>query len=149
MLKSVIAGRTKVGAYIKGIQVDKDDVLSIEVEKAVSDRMTTEEVILLLDKLIEQDGELNTKLENDLKVISDKLQEVSTRIGVAQTVKTAREALESTKDKLKVEEPKVKDLEGKLKLAKKDLSKRKKLDDTASKIDAELPNYDIAINKTE
>ena len=48
-------GLKSVKQYIDGIMADKDDVLSIEADKAKAGNMTTEDVISLLDRLIDKD----------------------------------------------------------------------------------------------
>ena len=76
-------GRKSVNQYIKGIQVDPDDVLSIEVEKAKKEELTSEAVIELLDKLTDQDSALKDKLDGELKKINDDLEAVNQKIGAA------------------------------------------------------------------
>ena len=69
-------GKKSITQYIKGIQVDKDDVLILDVEKAQNDEMITDDVLELLDKLIEQDIILQKKLDSELEQINNELEKI-------------------------------------------------------------------------
>ena len=58
--------KKSIDQYISGIQVDRDDVLSIDVDKAKDGLMTIDDVVELLDKLTEKDRALKDKLECEL-----------------------------------------------------------------------------------
>ncbi len=138
----VMDGKKSVKLYINGIQVDRDDVLSIDVEKAKADNMTTEDVICLIDKLIVQDRELKAKLVLELEEISAELEVVTGKIGAAEAVNNAKKALEKAKEQLQDEEPKVERLKDELKTSKEGLKEKSKLESKAAKIETEYPNYD-------
>ena len=140
----VMDGKKSVKQYIDGIQVDEDDVLSMKVEKAQAGRMTTEEVVELLDNLTNQDSALKDRLTNELNKINDDLEKVNAKIGAAKAIETAKKALEKAKKSLDEEEPVLVVLKEELKTAKAGLSDKTKLEKQASKIEAEYPNYDLA-----
>ena len=68
--------KKSIEQYIANIQVDQDDVLSIDVEKAIVGNMTTEAVVELLDRLTDQDAVLKDKLNTELENISKDLEKV-------------------------------------------------------------------------
>lgn len=137
-------GKKSINQYIAGIQADKDDVLSIEVEKAIAGSMPTDDVIELLDKLTDQDTALKDKLDEELAGINNSLENVNAKIGAAEALAKAKEALEKAKKKLEIEEPKIPALESAFKEAKAALKDKTKLEKDSAKIEAELSGYDAA-----
>ena len=133
-----------VNQYIAGIQVDKDDVLSMEVENAVAGKMTTDDVILLLDKLTNQDSLAKDRLETELKETNAELDQVSSRIGSAKTLEKAKEAIVKAKEELSTEEPKIDGLNVAFEEAKKALNEKTRLEKEATKIEGERPKYEAA-----
>ena len=141
-------GRKSVNQYIKGIQVDPDDVLSIEVEKAKKEELTSEAVIELLDKLTDQDSALKDKLDGELKKINDDLEAVNQKIGVAQEVEKAKRAKADAEEKLKNEEPKLEQRQKEHDQAKTALIEKAGIEKEATTIENELPGYD-AVDKLQ
>ena len=141
-------GRKSVNQYIKGIQVDPDDVLSIEVEKAKKEELTSEAVIELLDKLTDQDSALKDKLDGELKKINDDLEAVNQKIGVAQEVEKAKRAKADAEEKLKNEEPKLEQRQKEHDQAKTALIGKAGIEKEATTIENELPGYD-AVDKLQ
>ena len=135
-------GKKSVKQYIDGIQVDKDDVLSIEVSKAKDDKMTTEDVVALLDKLIGQDMAEQDSLNAELNKINTQLEEVNGNIGAAQTLIQAKKDMEDAKAGLEKEEPKLSAYEGIVKEAEDALEAKTELEKKAHRIEAELQRYD-------
>ena len=135
-------GRKSVKQYIDGIMVDKDDVLSIEVDKAKADDMTTEDVIDLLDKLTGNDHALKDKLDGQLEGIKKQLEEVNNRIGAAEALENARKSIENAENKLKVEKPELKKLESALDSAREALKDKSGIEAEAVKIESKLGDYD-------
>lgn len=140
----VLDGKKSISQYISGIQVDKDNVLSIEVAKAVKGELLTEDVIELLDRLTDEDSALKQKLEEELKEISGELEEVNKRIGSAQTLEKARKSKEEAEGRLVKEAPKVSDLEELFAKAKESLTGRTELEKRATQIETDFPKYDRA-----
>ncbi len=137
-------GRKSIEQYILGIRVDKDDVLSIEVEKAQNGSMTTEDVVELLDKLTGQDSALKDSLDDELKRINKDLEEVNKKIGAAAEVEKAVKAKAEAEAELKDEEPKLELLTGDFNKAKSALKDKTELEKKAVTIETELPDYDSA-----
>ncbi len=135
-------GKKSVKQYILGIQVDKDDVLSIDAEKARSGAMTTEDVIELLDKLTDQDAALKDKLDQELKQINDELEAVNKKIGAAQEVEKAGKAKADAEEKLKKEEPELEKRTKEAEEARTALKDKTRIEKEATTIENELPDYD-------
>ncbi len=135
-------GKKSVQQYILGIQVDKDDVLSIDVKNAQSGNMTTEDVVELLDKLTDQDLALKDRLDSELKKLNDDLEAVNKIIGAAEEIEKARKAKKEAESKLEKEEPKLNELTTAYEKAKAALNDRSKLEREATTIENELPDYD-------
>lgn len=134
--------KKSIEQYIAGIQVDQDDVLSIDVERAIAGNMTTEAVVELLDKLTGKDVALKDKLDTELEKINKDLEKVNNTIGAAEALENAKEALGKAEKQLEIEEPKVEEKKAVFDEAKKDLKGKDALQKKATQIEAELPNYD-------
>ena len=135
-------GKKSVKQYILGIQVDKDDVLSIDVEKAQSGQMTTEDVVELLGKLTDQDDVLKDELEGELKQINDALEDVNKKIGAAQEGEKAKNAKAEAEENLNKEIPVLEQQTAEVSKAETALKEKAGLDRKAAAIEAELPDYD-------
>ena len=134
--------KRSVNQYISGIQVDADDVLSLDVDKAKSEEMLTEEVVELLDKLIDEDEESKKKLDEELKDINKNLEDVSTKIGAAQALEKAKENIAIAKAQIRVEEPKISEAEEARDEAKKALGKKAEIEKQAHAIEIKMSDYD-------
>lgn len=137
-------GKRSIAQYIAGIQVDKDDVLSIDAGKAKDGEMTVEDVLILLDRLTDQDIKAKDALAEELDKINGELEGVNKRIGAADALKKAKAALKDAQEKLFVEEPKIAVLEEEFKNRKEALKDKTKFERESAKIEAKLPDYDAA-----
>ncbi len=135
-------GIKSISQYISGIQVDPDDVLSMEVDKAKDGTMTSEDVIELLDKLTNKDIANRDKLDSNLAKINEELEKVNAKLGAAKAIETAKQALEAAKNQLNSEEPKIAILTETLAAAREALKQKASLEKSANQIEVELPNYD-------
>ncbi len=135
-------GKKSIEQYISGIRCDRDSVHSSQVEKAGKGELTTEDVVLLLDDLILEDGDEKKKLDEELAAISGELQEVNRRLGTAKTIEKAKKACSDMKEKLLTEEPKSSELEEAFEKAKAALGKKSELEKKAATIEADFPRYE-------
>ena len=148
-------GKKSIEQYIAGIRVEKEDVLSMEVEKAKEGNLTTEDVIALLDSLTTQDLARKDALEQELSGIHGELEQVNAKSGAGEALEKAKEALEKAEQALLTQEPKLPELEKNFAAAKEALQDKTELEKAAAKIEAELPSYDAVdailreIEKTE
>ena len=134
-------GRKSVRQFVDGILVDKDDVLSIDVDKAKAGEMTTDSVIELLDRLTDTDLAEKDKLDKSLEKIKGQLEEVNNRIGAAEVLNNAKKALEKAENELIEEKPKLEKLLLDLEEARIALKEKSKLDQEAGKIESEYEKY--------
>ncbi len=135
-------GKKSVKQYILGIQADKDDVLSVDVEKAQSGQMTTEDIVELLNKSTDQDDALKDELDEELNRINDALEVVNKKIGAAQEIENAKKAKAEAEENLNKEIPVLEQRKAEFGKAETALKEKAELDRKAAAIDAELPDYD-------
>jgi len=135
-------GKKSIKQYIDNIAVDENDVLCMEVEKAMDNQMTTEDILLLIDKLVNQDDEVRENLEKESVKINDELAIVNGNIKVAETLERSKKELSDSKEKLDRLIPVEKELKAKEDLAKKELQNKDNFTSEAAKIEADLANYD-------
>ena len=136
--------KKSIDQYVEGIQVDKDDVLSIDVTKAKAGEMTTEDVLQLLDKLLEQDISAKDSYEKELQKIDKELAEINTKIGIATKIKESKDQIEAARKQLIEERPLLKEYENNMKEAEMALKEKPELEKKANKIDNDLSRYDDA-----
>ena len=139
-------GKNRLNLHIAGIQVDICDNLSKEVENAKKGKLSTVEVIELLNKLIEKDSTLKTSLDEEWSDLSNKLKEVNAKIGAAEALANAKTSLEKAKQDLIIEEPKIANLKAALEEAKESLDMKREIDGLSAIIVEELPRYDTLQN---
>ena len=137
-------GKKSVEQFIQGIQVPKDDVLSIDVQKAKRGEMTTEDVIELLDKLITQDEALKVKADDGLQQINNALEAVNKKIGAAEEVEKSKKAKADAEEKLKKEEPELTLQKERFEEAGLKLKEKAQLEKETLAIEAELRQYEAA-----
>ncbi len=135
-------GKKSINESIAGIQVDKDDVMSIDVEKAQKGEMTTEDVVELLEKLLSNDLALKDSLEAELDDTNKKLETVNASIGAAETLEKSKMAYAKAKERLAQEELQIPTLEEVYNKAKEELNSKSKYEKESAKIESELTVYD-------
>lgn len=136
--------QNSIRQYIDDIQVENDDVLSIEVENAKSGLITTEDTIGLLERLIDQDELLRSQIDKDLEKIDGEISTVDGQVGAAQAVEKAHKSIKEAERQLEEEKPKATTLKSEFEEAKKELKRKGKIESMADAIENELPKYDSA-----
>ena len=134
--------KTSISQYINGIDCDKDNTDFIEVEKAKSGNLTTEDIIILLKKLIADDVITENKKDENRDKLQKELDSVKACINKANEITKAKKDLENNKVKLKNESDKQKILSEKFESVKLNLIETKKLNEQIAEIKALLPDYD-------
>ena len=135
-------GKKAINQYISGIQADKDDVLSIEAEKAVKGELPTADVMELLDKLIGTDNDRDEAVRKELDKINEELEQVNNRLGAAETLEKARKEMAAAGEELQEREPELKNLAEVFEKRKTALKDKSELEKSCATIQAELKNYD-------
>ncbi len=137
-------GKKAISQYISGIQCDKDDVLSLEVEKAKAGQMPVADVAELLDKLIGKDKDADRDNMDALGKIGEELEQVNNRLGAAMALEKAKLEMEKAKEKLSNCEPEARELAKVFEQAKEGLKGKSEFEKAGAAIGAELQNYDEA-----
>lgn len=134
--------KRSIAQYIGGIVCDEDNADSIEVEKAKKGNLTTEDTVVLLEKLILEDERAEAEFAELKIALQKELDAVKARVAKAKDIALAKE------DLLKNEKALAEQTEQKELLSKKcDEEKEKQpqikdLTESAAKIKATLPEYD-------
>ena len=135
-------GKKSVAQYVSGIAVDADDVLSIEVDKAKDGLLTTEDILELIEKLLEQDLIAKDKLNGELQQINKELETVNSNIGAAETITKTKRALAESEEALATLLPEEEECKKVFESAQKAYKGKDELVKAAAEIEAELENYD-------
>ncbi len=133
--------RKSVKQYISGIQCQDTDVLSIEIDKAKAGEMLTEDVLVLIEKLIAQDLAIRDNAQVQIASLDKELETVNQNIGKARQLEKAQDDLEKAQADLETELPKQEELKAKLEQAEEKLPEKDKHQKAQAQIDAELPRY--------
>ncbi|MBO4899641.1 MAG: SMC family ATPase [Lachnospiraceae bacterium] len=144
--KQLDISRRSINQYIDGIQTGEDDEFTPEVQKAREGRETTEEVLILLDRITDRDRACEDKLDEELSGINASLGEVNKVLGAAATLAAAKVALEKAKAALETEKPRVEELRKARDVAREKLAEKDSLTEEANKIEAIFTTYE-AIDK--
>ncbi|MDO5382000.1 MAG: SMC family ATPase [Eubacteriales bacterium] len=75
-----------VNQYISGILCNEDSALSIELEKAKSGQLNIDETLELLSKILEEDNNHKSGIENKLRDITSEIGEINEKIGHAREI---------------------------------------------------------------
>lgn len=86
--------KRSIAQYINGIVCDEDSVDSIEVEKAKEGKLTTEDTVALIEKLILDDEEAEVKLAEQKVTMQKELDEIKKLIAKAKDIASAKTDLE-------------------------------------------------------
>ena len=82
--------KRSIAQYIGGIVCDEDSVASIEVEKAKKGNLTTEDTIVLIETLISDDEEMESKLSENKASVQKELDEIKALITKVKGIATAK-----------------------------------------------------------
>lgn len=140
--------RKSVNQYISGIAVDEDDVNAIEVDKAKSGLMITEDIVELIDTLIECDTKKRSGLDIEFNEINVDLEKINKEIGAAVALEDTRNELSKARVILEAKLPGEKELRQALGQAEAALKDKDRLIAEATEIGAELSAYD-AVDELE
>lgn len=134
--------KDSVKQYISGINCDEDDVLAIDVAKAVNGEMLVEDVLLLIEKLLEQDRQAEEQNKKLLAQTEANLTSVIATLTKGQEQLKARDnlsqALENRKPMLEYLEK----AKAVLETEKAKKPEQEKLTKQIAALEAELKKYD-------
>lgn len=128
--------------YVNGISCDPDDVVSMEVAKAKNRELSMSETLLLIENLIQKDGETEIKFGKELAEIEGKIEEITKLLEKAKTLQIAKESLSNAEAELVKAQERKEKLGEKLETEGKKQGEIENLTKKIANIDAELPEYD-------
>lgn len=134
--------KKSIKQYVSGISVDEDNVLSIEVNRAKNDLLTTKDILEIIMKLIEEDTESQKKLDAELNKIKEELEVVNGDIAISETLEKAKKDLAKAEESLAAEKPKEEEIRKSFSNAKKELINKEKLTNEAASIESTMTDYD-------
>lgn len=85
--------RSSAAQYVNGILCAKEDALASEVRRAKEGSLTTEETILLVKRLLEQDKQGLEELEKRIHEAEEQLRRVNEQLGKAGEMENAQKSL--------------------------------------------------------
>lgn len=136
--------KKSVKQFIDGIMTEEDDVLSIDAKKAKEEKLTTDEVLELLEKLIVQDESSRSVVEAKLGAVNDKLEAVNKNIGAAESLNKAKIEKEKAEENLITEKPRLEEAEEAVKRAEDALKDKADIDKSVGLLENELKKYSEA-----
>ncbi len=142
-----INAKNSVSQYIGGILCDEDNTLCIDVNKAKSGEMLTEDVVTLLGKLTEEDRHITEKIKEESAKLDKKIEQLTAVITKAQEQKRTQEELALAKAQLSESELKTAELKAALQTEKEKMKEAESLSKEILQIESELTLYDEAEGK--
>ncbi len=134
--------KNSISQYIGGIACHQDSTDYISVKKAQEGQLTSEDIILLLEKLIADDQALEKAISVQKDDLQKDMDKVKALLAKAAELKTAKENLEKNQALLTAETEVQKTLAAALEAAKADLPYATEFSEQAAKLKALLPDYD-------
>lgn len=130
-----------IDQYINGIEVDSEDILSVEVEKAKQKELPISETIALIEKLLFSDEQKYVKVNNLSNEIDIKLNEITKKLEEAKRQEKAKKELSKNNVLLIAENANLESSENSLNNAESRKSEATALGDKAAALRAELSDY--------
>ncbi len=131
-----------VEQYIGDIRCDEDDVLSIEVQKAKNGEMMTSDVVELLDQLLQKDGEILSKTNEQLNAVEKEIEKVNVIINRGENRRKSLEEQQKLKREYEEKNLLISKLDEKLKQLKsqnESFEEKKKL---VAEVEAQFDEYE-------
>ena len=140
---------SSISQYINGIICSEDDVLSVQVKKSKESELPISEIILLLEKLVLQDEETESKYDREIKTLDDKIEEITKILAQAQTLKTAKTSIIKAETELTEATSLKQTLATKLSIEEERKAETDNIMKEIAAIIAEIPEYDELDSKKE
>ncbi|MBQ6959914.1 MAG: SMC family ATPase [Clostridia bacterium] len=128
--------------YIGGILCPDDDPLSLDVRKAKQGDMLTADVLSLLDRLINQDGQIQAQIKAELDDTEGKIETLNAMITKAEEQEKTRKALHDAQKALSEKKPELERLSQTLEAEQAKVPEAEKMEGDAAIIEKDLPVYD-------
>ena len=134
--------KASTAQYVNDISCGEDHVLSPKVECAKMGQLTTEDIILLLDRLIDEDTLAEEHLKQESVNLEDKINTVNKVLGKADADEQNRRHLKEAEELLGREKADLPALKNALDAAGEALKGKEQLVKDAAGIQALLPEYE-------
>lgn len=139
--------KRSINQYIAEIQCEESNVLSLEVEKykekAKDNQMFTEEVLVLVERLINQDEKVYDAISTEQRIVEQKLEELNLMIKEVQDYYAALQAYNLALEQKERIALLLTEKEEKVEVEKKSVPIRERKAEEVAEIKAQYPQYDI------
>lgn len=134
--------RHSVDQYIKGIRCKEDDVLSLELNKAKDNRLTMEETITLVEKIMDQDRKEEEILGSKTGETDSQLQKVNDLLRKAGEIENTKTSLVKLEQSLAEKESVLRKQKKAYEEEQKRLPEQEKMQEQITILGNKLPQYD-------
>ncbi len=134
-------GSAGIQQYVKGIECDEDDALSVEIDQAKAGKKPIPEVMELLEKLIGNDEALYRAKEQEIGDAEERIEKLNEKITKAEESQKTEASLKTSKKELEEALPEQAELTKKKEAAEDKKPKIEELGEIIAAIQAELPDY--------
>lgn len=134
--------KSGIEQYINQLKCNKNDTLSLELERAKSGDVLIEDVIKLAGKIINKDTLEYTKTQKNIESINEEIEKINSNIKLYENQEAIKKAYAKASAKLEELKTKRNDCEKAYKSAE---AQRERLDDLTRKINlinSKMPKYD-------
>ncbi len=142
-------GVNSIKQYISGVECDKDDILSIDLEKANNNELPTDDVVELIDTLIKNDNAAIKTLMNDIDNKDKEISDLTAKISKAEEYQNTERSLKIYLNDKAETEPYLAELKNKLNAERKREPELAELNRSIANINAELKEYDELDSKNK
>lgn len=134
--------RKSIQQYIAGIRCKEDDVLCLEVRKAIEGKLTIEDILDLLEKISQQDLAEKEKLHQSVQAINQDLERTNQTLGRAKEIEKSKFDLQTAQKNISILQDRKIVLLSALEAAKEDYRQKDTLYKEQTLIESELPNFE-------
>ncbi len=136
------AAQRSVRQYISDIQCDENDVLNIEATKARNGEMTVEDVVVLIDKILDNDKKSESEISENIVKIEKMHEEIAGILAKAEEFSKARSELENSEKTYEQMMLSFEEIKKTLEAERTRKPEYEKLLKEINIFDAEIPKYD-------
>ena len=136
------AEEASIQQYTQGLECDPSSSFKEELEQAKSNHMTTEQIIELSDRIIEQDQQSRADLDTDKDKLQSVINEINIQIQQANTIRTNRKKLQEATESLENAEKRQTELKIKLDAELKNEPVKAEYETEKTALQQRLPEYD-------
>ncbi len=147
LAKEYEKAKESVNQYISGILCDEDDVLSIDVQKAKSGEMMTNDVIELIERLIEKDTKLSSNVQKSIGDIEKSIDTINGKLIKADAYSKAEKELKEAQQQQTEKSPSLDVLSTRVSELKKLNPAQEEKQKKVTEIEAQYEEYDLLLQK--